>query len=167
MVDEKPAWAEIARAYSEGDRPVADIAESIGLTSQALVRIAKERGWPLRKRLSRGRRPNPRNAKAPIRPGGVQPGALVKRIYNTIDAELTKLEQQKGATSQDRERASRALSQMVTSLEKAVDMQREIAKAKGRATVGQDKEALRHAEELRREIAERLERLHRKRTSGK
>lgn len=101
------------------------------------------------------------------RPKSVNPKTLVTRIYSTIDKELSKLEQHDGESSQDRERASRALSQMVSSLEKAVDMQREITKAQGRAQAsGKDKEALKHAEELRREIADRLERLQRKRQSS-
>ncbi|MBX9682936.1 MAG: hypothetical protein K2X41_04025 [Hyphomicrobium sp.] len=88
-----------------------------------------------------------------------KPKALVQRVYNTIDLELTKLEQQKGVSSQDRERASRALSQMVNSLEKAIDMQREMIKSAAPRNSVKDTEALRHAEDLRREIAERLERL--------
>jgi hypothetical protein len=91
--------------------------------------------------------------------------SLVQRVYNTIDGELTKLEEQKGLTSQDRERASRALSQMVNALEKAVEMQREMTKRKATGGDAKSKEALAHAEDLRREIAERLERLNRKRTS--
>jgi cellobiose-specific phosphotransferase system component IIA len=92
---------------------------------------------------------------------------LVQRVYNTIDGELTKLEKQKGASSQDRERASRALSQMVSSLEKAVEMQREMTKAAAKGSGVKDKEALAHAEDLRRAIAERLERLQRQRALGK
>jgi len=95
-----------------------------------------------------------------------KPKALVQRIYDTIDGELTKLEQQDGRSSQDRERASRALAQMVNSLEKAVDMQREIAKT-GKGAKSKDKEALAYAEQLREEIAQRLERLTRKRAAGK
>ena len=94
-----------------------------------------------------------------------RPGALVQRVYNTIDGELTKLEKQKGLASQDRERASRALSQMVNALEKAVEMQREMTKSKRSGGDARSKEALAHAEDLRREIADRLERLNRKRTS--
>jgi hypothetical protein len=89
--------------------------------------------------------------------------SLVQRVYNTIDGELTKLEKQRGLTSQDRERASRALSQMVNALEKAVEMQREMTKRKTSGGDAKSKEALAHAEDLRREIAERLERLNRKR----
>ena len=93
--------------------------------------------------------------------------SLVQRVYNTIDGELTKLEKQKGLTSQDRERASRALSQMVNALEKAVEMQREMTKQKTTGGDAKSKEALAHTEDLRREIAERLERLNRKRASGR
>jgi len=94
-----------------------------------------------------------------------KPNALVQRVYNTIDGELTKLEKQKGLTSQDRERASRALSQMVNALEKAVEMQRVMTKRKPTGGDAKSKEALAHAENLRREIAERLERLNHKRSS--
>jgi hypothetical protein len=93
--------------------------------------------------------------------------SLVQRVYNTIDGELTKLEKQKGLTSQDRERASRALSQMVNALEKAVEMQREMTERKTTGGDAKSKEALAHAEDLRREIAERLERLNRKRAPGR
>ncbi len=93
--------------------------------------------------------------------------SLVQRVYNTIDSELTKLEKQKGLTSQDRERASRALSQMVNALEKAVEMQREMTKQKSTGGNAKSKEALAHAEDLRREIAERLERLNRKRAPSR
>jgi hypothetical protein len=96
-----------------------------------------------------------------------KPNVLVQRVYNTIDGELTKLEKQKGLTSQDRERASRALSQMVNALEKAVEMQRDMTKRKPTGGDAKSKEALAHAEDLRREIAERLERLNRKRASAR
>jgi hypothetical protein len=105
-------------------------------------------------------------AKSAVR-SGAKPKALVQRIYNTIDVELTKLEKQKGTSSQDRERASRALSQMVGSLEKAIDMQREMTKRTSKGGGQKDMEALAHAEDLRREIAERLERLNRKRAAGR
>lgn len=118
-----------------------------------------------RKGVSKG--PARAKAKGASKRSAVRPKDLVRRIYNTIDKELTKLEGHKGASSQDRERASRALSQMVSSLEKAVEMQRELTKQTTTTVKGRDKEALKHAEELRREIADRLERLHRKRTAAK
>lgn len=90
---------------------------------------------------------------------GQTPRSLILKIYGTIDGELTKLEKQKGSTSQDRERASRALSQITSSLERASDMQRELAKASARGARKTETEALRHAEDMRRQIAERIERL--------
>ena len=81
----------------------------------------------------------PGDSRSASRPPGAfkksKPGALVQRVYNTIDGELEKLEKQKGLTSQDRERASRALSQMVNALEKAVEMQREMTKRKACASI--------------------------------
>jgi hypothetical protein len=112
----------------------------------------------------------PKRGAAKKRKGGddaANPTALVQRVYTTIDGELTKLENQEGTSSQDRERASRALSQMVSSLEKAIEMQREITNSKAKGRGSKDKEALAHAEDLRRQIAERLERLNRKRDAGK
>lgn len=85
--------------------------------------------------------------------------SLVLKVLTTIDGELTKLEEHSGKSSQDRERASRALSQMVTSLERTVDMQRQIARDKNAANGGQDKEAMRNADDMRRRLIERVERL--------
>ena len=82
------------------------------------------------------------SAKAKSKPVAAKPRSLVQRVYNTIDSELTKLEKQKGLTSQDRERASRALSQMVNALEKAVEMQRDITKTKSSGGDARNKEAL-------------------------
>lgn len=195
MEHEAP-WDEIARAWQDGAITIAQIADQYGLTRVQLSRAAKERGWPARAQLRSARassgtrktaakRSPTKTAAAPRktpkasdqgastakaarpRPKSVNAKTLVNRIYSTIDKELSKLEQHDGESSQDRERASRALSQMVNSLEKAVDMQREITKAQGRTKAsGKDKEALKHAEELRREIADRLERLQRKRTAA-
>ena len=88
-----------------------------------------------------------------------KPIALVLRLYKTIEGELAKLENQRGTSSQDRERASRALSQTANSMEKAFEMHRVIAKNSKRGDGATNKEALAHAEDLRRQIAERLERL--------
>ncbi len=102
-----------------------------------------------------------REAGAAVRKRKPAPKAisLVLKVLRTIDGELMKLEQHTGKSSQDRERASRALSQMVTSLEKTVDMQRQIARDKNASSGTRDKEAMRTADDMRRRIAERVERL--------
>lgn len=112
-------------------------------------------------------KPNAKSKKKKAPSKRAQPKGLVQRVYNTIDGELSKLEAQTGASSQDRERASRALSQMVSSLEKAVEMQREIAKDGTKGGNAKDKEALRHAEDLRQQIADRVEQLQLERASDK
>lgn len=94
------------------------------------------------------------------------PTGLLKLVYGTIEKELGKLERQSGDQSQDRERASRALSQIMNSLEKAVEMQRGIAKDNTRGGGKKDKEALRNAEDLRKEIVERIERFRAARAVG-
>lgn len=177
MADQKAPWDEIALAYADATTSLDDIAGRFGLTQIQLSSAARRYGWPARAGIRKSHKASPR-AKAPARGSrksteatkrvvSVKPKDLVMRIYNTIDKELTKLEKQKGASSQDRERASRALSQMVSSLEKSVEMQREITKDKKSTGSRRDKEALKHAEDLRLEIADRLERLHRKRVTGK
>lgn len=180
MADPKAPWGEVALAYADTSSSLDDIAARFGLTQAQLIAAARRLKWPPRTaptskakaaRTKVAGSQSPRATKAPAKQGtkraAVRPKDLVVRIYNTIDKELTKLEKQKGASSQDRERASRALSQMVSSLEKAVEMQREITKDKTPTINRRDKEALKHAEELRLEIADRLERLHRKRAAGK
>jgi hypothetical protein len=108
----------------------------------------------------------PAKKKSAKRKTSHKPKDLVQKVYDTINTELSKLDQHRGASSQDRERASRALSQMVNSLEKAIEMQRQIAQDKGGAAALKDTEALRDAEDLRRQIAERLERINRQREPG-
>jgi hypothetical protein len=87
-----------------------------------------------------------------------KPTGLLKLVYGTIEKELGKLEKQEGLESQDRERASRALSQIMNSLEKAVEMQREITKDEARGGEKKDKEVLKDAEAKRKELAERIAR---------
>ena len=161
-------WAKAKRLYGDPDVKLGTIAELVGMAPIQLSLAAKARGWQPRKRTRRGAGAGVLAATAAAKsPKGAKPMVLVQRVYNTIDGELTKLEKQKGASSQDRERASRALSQMVSSLEKAVEMQREMTKTTAKGSAAKDKKALAHAEDLRRAIAERLERLQRQRALGK
>jgi cellobiose-specific phosphotransferase system component IIA len=152
------AWAEAERDHADPDVRVSDIAKRLGIVTIQLNNEARKRGWPKRPKLEKS---------TALSTPPPKPIVLVQRVYKTIDSELTKLEAQKGVTSQDRERASRALSQMVNSLEKAVEMQREMTKVTSKGSVAKHKEALAHAEDLRREIAQRLERLQRQRPLSK
>ena len=169
-------WAKAKRLYANPDHKVADIAKLVGLAPIQLSLEAKKRGWPMRTQPKPKHKPKlghrlaagsaKRSSKGQNK-NSLKPLELVQRVYRTIEGELTKLEQQEGTSSQDRERGSRALSQIVNSLEKATDMQQVLAAKTAKGGSKKDKEALAHAEDLRRQIAERLERLNRKRDAGK
>lgn len=180
------AWAEAEKLYPDRSTKISEIAALVGLTPIQLSQEAKRRGWKMRTPPRTARvapsqaervKDGPTKGSAAIianrrRPtkaasARANPVLLVQRVYETIASELEKLEQQHGVSSQDRERASRALSQITNSLEKAVEMQRDIKKAMTKTSGKDDREALAHAEDLRRAIAERLERLQRQRALGK
>jgi hypothetical protein len=217
-------WAAVERDWYDLTVDHLEIAESLGLTTTALKAVAKERGWPSRKKLHAKQAADKRKAKAALRRAKLRkatagkeaqrqastrkvgqrkavaaktkvsqalgeapapeivsadqpeqrrvkksapkPIALLRHVCSTIEGELTKLDRQSGDTSQDRERASRALSQMVNSLEKTITMQNEVTKDTAKGSSKKQEEELAHADDLRRQIAERLERLQQKRASA-
>ncbi len=165
------AWAKAEKLYADPEVKYAEIAEVVGLAPIQFSLAAKKRGWPPRiASQSKGKSKNktkPGRAKKTKQQTGASddaPALLVHSVYKTITSELKKLKLQQGDTSQDRERASRALSQMVNSLGKAIDMHREMTKTPANGSGPEQKDQIAHAEDLRREIAERLERLQRERT---
>lgn len=174
--------ARLERQYRDGEVPYADLVKSSGLTRFEFQALVKQEGW--------GPRPKPggsvtsgEETAETAEPLAEKPKAastrqkkatnltieidLVQKIYRTLWSELKKLDKQEGSKSQDRERASRALSQLVTSMEKAVSMQKAIERNKTGDEKPKDREALANAEDLRRKIAERLERLHSQRLAAK
>jgi hypothetical protein len=175
--DNEELWAEVRQRYPDRSYKLSEIAELVGLSTISLSLEAKRRGWPMRTepkaktsktKTSKTKTSKPGAASSQL-PAKEKPkkapkeSDLLGHVRSTIEGELTKLDKQTGDTSQDRERASRALSQMVNSLEKAIDMQREIAKDTTKGAAKKNKEELAHAEDLRRAIAERIEGLQRKR----
>jgi hypothetical protein len=179
MAVNETALAGAVRRYGEGQAKASELAAGLGMSRQKFVAEARRRALPSGKaktvRSSKAPSPkavSPNSAgpgapqKQPSKKSKARPEVLVQHVYDAIDGELTKLEKQEGLKSQDRERASRALSQMVSSLEKAVDMQRKMTKDKKKGASPKDLEALRHADDMRKEIAERLERMRRGRHAG-
>lgn len=161
------AWAKAKRLYGDRAVKIGEVAALVGLAPIQLSRRAKDLGWPMRTppKSTTVKRGTAKKRKAQNKKT-LKPLELVQRVYAAIDGELTKLEHQEGTSSQDRERGSRALSQLVNSLEKATDMQQVLAAKTAKGGSKKDKEALADAEDLRRQIAERLERLSRKRDAG-
>ena len=171
MAVNQTALAGAVRRYGAGDAEASELAKDLGISRQKFVAEARRRRVARGSAVATPDAPAARGASAdkkqPAKKSKARPEVLVQHVYDAIDGELTKLEEQVGLKSQDRERASRALSQMVSSLEKAVEMQRAMAKDKKKGASPKDLEALRHAEDMRKEIAERLERVRSGRQTSK
>lgn len=168
QVDED-TWAAVRRAYADASVPLAEIARRHGLTPQRIGAKARKDGWT-------GREParKPRTAAKPVAadnapqrgrrralPTRGAQASLIGRLYRAISLKLEHMEKRMASgearSAQDEERESRALATLISNFEKVteavaeLDRDRDAARAAG--TAGAD------AERMRREIAERLERL--------
>lgn len=96
--------------------------------------------------------------------GAAKPTNVVKRLYRAIDLKLKRLEERMQSSDElsaaDSEREARELSSMIRSFEKVTEVAADIDKR--RKPVASERKPIRpeDAERMRREIAERLERLH-------
>ena len=158
-------WAAVRRAYADVALPLAEIAARHGLTPLAIGARASREGWPGREERRRkaggsARRSKAKKAKDVLPTRGPQ-RALIGRLYRAISLKLEHMEERMASgdsrSAQDEERESRALATLISNFEKVteavagLDTDRDAARAPG--TAGAD------AERMRREIAERLERL--------
>ena len=174
-------WADVRRAYQEGTASLKEIAARFGVTPQRIGVRAKKEGWT-------GREPSRRRAAATVAPkGGTEAAAeagtagrdaaraprrtalptrsaqrtLIGRLYRAISLKLEHMEMRMASgdarSAQDEERESRALATLINNFEKVTeavaDLDRDKDAARRTGRVGAD------AERMRREIAERLERL--------
>ena len=173
MQHDDETWANVRRAYEDGQVSLAEIAQRFALSSQRIVARARKEGWTARQRPGKGRassrsrsaeerdasagRAAKRSDTLPTR--GAQ-RALIGRLYRAISLKLEHMEKKMASgearSAQDEERESRALATLINNFEKVteavagLDKDRSATRAAG---VGAD------AERMRREIAERLERL--------
>ncbi|AHB50261.1 hypothetical protein W911_12540 [Hyphomicrobium nitrativorans NL23] len=175
-------WADVRRAYEDGTAPLKEIAARFDVTPQRIGVRAKKEGWDGRERSrrparlkekkpqpvtgaaqaaeesGRGKTPALRRTVLPTR--GAQ-RALIGRLYRAISLKLEHMEMRMASgearSAQDEERESRALATLISNFEKVTeavaDLDRDKDAARGTGRVGAD------AERMRREIAERLERL--------
>lgn len=172
QVDED-TWAEVRRAYADASVPLAEIAKRYGLTPLRIGAKARQQGWAGREARARKGRVVPAKAGASATaakktratkgdlPTRRAQRALIARLYRAISLKLEHMEMRMASgdtrSAQDEERESRALATLISNFEKVteavagLDTDRDTARAAG--TAGAD------AERMRREIAERLERL--------
>jgi hypothetical protein len=183
MAVDEAAWAEAFRLYSAGDLTLAAIADAIGVSVDRLRRRAKAEGWTRGRPESAERRakvparaaergaPGRRIAKPPadggadgLPEGGNVRAAVVNRLYRAIDTKLKRLESRmqsgKTLTAADSERETRELGTMVRSFEKVTELAADLDRSRQPAGTGRRGDlSAADAERMRREIAERLERL--------
>lgn len=174
QVDDE-TWAAVRHAYADDAAPLAEIAARFGLTPQRIVARARKEGWPARSARVPAKKAKARTAAASPAPGAgaaARPSALptrraqralIARLYRAISLKLEHMEKRMASgdarSAQDEERESRALATLISNFEKVteavadLDRDREAGGSRGRAGAGAD------AERMRREIAERLERL--------
>lgn len=167
QVDDE-TWAEVRRAYEEGRISLSEMGKRFGLTRQRIGAKAKKEGWTrgdqqrsassAQKVASSEPKNETRRTVLPTR--GAQ-RALIGRLYRAISLKLehmeTRMASGESRSAQDEERESRALATLINNFEKVteavagLDKDRDATRTAGRASTD--------AERMRREIAERLERL--------
>ncbi len=161
-------WAEVRLAYADGATPLKEIAARFGLTPQRIGARARKEGWvregpsgpapPKRKRRPAEMRGKARGRNLPSR---AAQKAVIARLYRAITLKLehmeTRMASGEARSAQDEERESRALATLISNFEKVTEavteLDRERQAVRANSAAGAD------AERMRREIAERLERL--------
>ena len=164
QVDDE-AWAAVRNAYESTSAPLDEIGAPFGLSRQRIAARAKKEGWQARpKRTVAPRRHDAKTADRTTKralPTRKTQRAMIARLYQAITLKLEHMETRMASgddrSAQDEERENRALATLINNFEKVTEAVAELDRTKPRARaagrVGAD------AERMRREIAERLERL--------
>jgi hypothetical protein len=172
-------WAEIRKAYVETTEPISQIAARFGIYRSTIQARASKEGWERPAPGSRIVRPPVAQQPAPNlhalarRRKRRKPDTAedrIGRMLGIIDLQLDQMESRMTSgqpmTTQDEERQARAFGAIAGNLEKVTEAASDIFREAGHDGAanghgdGRGLEAQRaEAERLRREIAERLERL--------
>ena len=193
MSPEDEIWAQIRKAYCETSETVTPLCARFSISVGTLNRRATQEGWPRRgrkppppRRIVPVLRMTEPAEESPAFPtsGGAGPTTaekrelIIQRLYDALLLKLTKLERHMakstGKQSIDHERETRALDGIVRSLDHIAEYDTALTKAPGTASAdGPDGNgaaaaaaasgAAARTEQLRRDIAQRLERLLEKR----
>jgi len=168
MQDNEQTWAQVRRAYADASVPLSEIAGRFGLSPMRIGARAKRENWPGRAERMRQRPRRETTASAGDRekcsPPGALPSrgarrALTARLYRAISLKLEHMEKRmasgKARSAQDEERESRALATLINNFEKVTEAVAELDTDGNARVAGAGADA----ERMRREIAERLERL--------
>jgi hypothetical protein len=166
-------WAEIRKAYEQTSEPVRRIAARYGISHSTVAAHVLREGWV--ERAPPGVRvvppppaPQPELHAMAVRVEPREPDAAearIRRMLGIIDLQLDQMESRMTSgqpmTTQDEERQARAFGAITGNLEKVTEAAADIFRDPGPDAAGNgrlDAQRL-DAERMRREIAERLERL--------
>ncbi|MFA5950567.1 MAG: helix-turn-helix domain-containing protein [Hyphomicrobium sp.] len=187
---EEAAWAEVRRLYAEGSEPLTAIAGRFGIARATLTNRAKREAWPSRARAaaaktataqgitkrkveqlqlaspkaSASKSCNQATKTSSIAlPSRRTQRAVVGRLYRAISLKLELMERRMAngeeRSAQDEERESRALGTMIRNFEKVTEAVSDFDQTRERSASDAPADRA-DAERMRREIAQRLERLH-------
>ena len=180
-VDEE-TWAEIRRVHSETTLSIAKIAVRFNVGHSTIDQRALKEGWPPRPSREVRNIPPPAERVAALMPASLPatnlsaepawnfeprepdtPATRTYRLLRLIDLQLDHMEKRmttgEPMTAQDQERQARAFSTIIGHLETLTETPSENDKSRDAGWGAQDGGGHLEAERLRREIAERLERL--------
>ena len=172
--------ARIRRLYFDQKHGIAPIAALTGQTHYAVEQLIKRRGWNVARAAMKSSArvtvcdDNAIDEVSKAAAGNILPakttteGDLVQRLYNAIDETLAEIEKPAAKSAKaggEYDRKTRAISSMVRSLEKVLEIKVKQAQANDQSGGVAAEKVRVDAEQLRRDIAERLERLQRKRKS--
>ncbi len=163
QVDDE-TWAAVRQAYEQSVISITEIGTAYGLTRQRVAARAKKEGWVRGGAPAQPQEALPQPAKELARallPTRRAQRALIARLYCAISLKLEHMEKRmasgKARSAQDEERESRALATLINNFEKVTEAVAELGKDRDTQRTGRRASA--DAERMRREIAERLERL--------
>lgn len=167
-------WAEVRRLYESGEGTVVGIAGAFGIDARAIHGMARRHGWPRRSEM-KGRRVGRRGPAAAVPPGHPTRSvrqALIRRLYLAINLKLQHWENRMAGgeelSSADSERMAKEITTMIRGFEAVAEAEGAIEKRdagddgqgrRGKRRSADDTTVADDAERMRREIAERLERL--------
>ncbi len=162
----KATWAGIRRLYEAGEAPKT-LAERFGVTLRTVKKHARDEGWRVAAPPAASEPPALRESVT----SRDQNGVLIRRLYRAISVKLehmeTRMANGETRSAQDEERESRALATMIRNFEKVTEVAADFERAREPGAPETGASAARSrapdAERMRREIAERLERLNRER----
>lgn len=163
--DTSPDWAVIADAYARGPLTVAQICAKFGISRGALYRQVRRLNWPMRQQpvTSRRRRPvrRQRGGRGAASPQEGRSG-MVSRLYEALEQRMTELEArmaQGRRTAAECERDARTLNTLVRLFERLSNMEAKVRAGAGEADPASAQLLGQDAEQIRRDLARRLDRL--------